>query len=407
VTGSPAVSWRLPAAERAGATLASRVRTATPAHLALLAIVLYGAYALAAASLHGSQSFASVGAWVPQESTASATINAHLHANDRYGYDGEFFEAIALDPVNARYYMDKPAYRYGRIGYPMLARAVALGQARWIPLALILVNLLAVGAGTFFVAKLLARNGAPPLLAGLYFLYPGLFLAFMNDLSEPLAYCLAALGILILHDWRSPRRVLLAGAIFALAALTRETTLLIPATLAVIQVVRMVRHGSRPQLPVAFAAVAAVPYVAWISFVHSWLGSRGGGTPLLQTNPIPFSGLVNEVDPWQIFVLAIPVSLLFLALLTQLVRGSRTPTLLALGASLLALGAYLPPLTYQGYISSGRMQLGAVILALASINTLRSTMIGSRLTAAAAAFAYLPLVPILLLLATKGLAPVR
>ena len=146
----------------------------------------------------------------------------------------------------------------------MLARAVALGRSAWIPAALILVNLVAVGAGTFCIATLLARSGLPPALAAFYFLFPGLLTAFAEDLSEPLAYGLAALGLLLLAGWRSPGRVAGAAALFALAALTRETTLLIPATAAVIHVATSPREPGRLRRAIAAAGSShpgsAIPF---------------------------------------------------------------------------------------------------------------------------------------------------
>ena len=43
------------------------------------------------------------------------------------GYDGQFLLYIALAPVDAQEYIDNPAYRYTRILYPLIARAIALG----------------------------------------------------------------------------------------------------------------------------------------------------------------------------------------------------------------------------------------------------------------------------------------
>ena len=44
------------------------------------------------------------------------------------GYDGQFNYAIAADPLHASPALDVPAYRYQRILYPLLVRALALGQ---------------------------------------------------------------------------------------------------------------------------------------------------------------------------------------------------------------------------------------------------------------------------------------
>jgi hypothetical protein len=404
VTAWP-ITWPTRPLPRSGTASARLAGVATPRGMALVAVVIYGAFALAAASLHGTESFAKVAPWVTRQSHASPTIDAHLHANDRFGYDGEFFLAIALDPSKARYYMDKPAYRYGRIGYPMLARAVALGQDAWIPAALILINLLAVGAGTFCVATLLARKGSSPALAAFYFLFPGLFMAFLNDLSEPLAYGLVALGLVLLDDWRQPKRVPLAGAVFALAALTRETTLLIPLALAAIQLVYALRRGGSIRRPVAIAAIAALPYAAWIVVVHLWLGSQGG-VPVLQTDLIPFSGLGHASDAWPLIAVALPAVVLLVALLIHLASGPRTALLATLVLSLILFAIYLPPLTYNGYISAGRLQIGAVLLVLASVKTLARTKLARPFTGVAVFFAYLPLIPILAVMARTGFLPV-
>lgn len=59
------------------------------------------------------------------------------------GYDGQFYYYLAVDPANARFYMDSPGYRYLRPVYPAAARALALGFREAIPWTLLLVNLVA------------------------------------------------------------------------------------------------------------------------------------------------------------------------------------------------------------------------------------------------------------------------
>src|SRR3990170_3622248 len=73
----------------------------------------------------------------------------------RCGYDGQFTYTIATDPAGGVPFMDVPAYRYQRILYPMLARVIGLGQADSIAWALILVNLIALMAGTAILEALL------------------------------------------------------------------------------------------------------------------------------------------------------------------------------------------------------------------------------------------------------------
>src|SRR2546423_10315003 len=52
-------------------------------------------------------------------------------APDGTGFDGQLYYYIALDPANARYYIDsgEVGLRYERIVYPLTARALALVQA--------------------------------------------------------------------------------------------------------------------------------------------------------------------------------------------------------------------------------------------------------------------------------------
>jgi len=143
------------------------------------------------------------------------------------GYDGQFFYYLALDPANARFYMDVSTYRYTRILYPMVARMLALGRPDLVPWTLWIVNWLAIAGGALAVAAWLKRRGFSPWFALVYGLYPGLIVALQRDLSEALAYGLAAAAVYV-FDYGPGRRELLAAGIFALAALTRETTAVIP-----------------------------------------------------------------------------------------------------------------------------------------------------------------------------------
>ena len=91
--------------------------------------MLYGALAVGLVAAHGVDSLPNVGRTMAAHRGISPAIDSHLDVRGR-GYDGQFFLAIALDPVKARHYVDAPQYRYSHILYPMLARAVALGRTR-------------------------------------------------------------------------------------------------------------------------------------------------------------------------------------------------------------------------------------------------------------------------------------
>ena len=417
----PAIPSARPLVLSAGAESRARIgrwavrSVATPARVAVTALVVYAALATVLVASHGVDSLANVGQQMAAHSSVSPTINSHLHPGTVTGYDGQFFYAMALDPARAYHYADAPNYRYSHILYPMLARAVAFGQADWVAAALILVNLLAIALGTFCVAALLARRGMPPAFAALYFLFPGLLVSFAFDLSEPLAYGLAALGLLLLSGWLSPRRIGVAAFAFSLAALARESTLLIAAVVAVVYVLGAPRDISRFRRAAAFGAIAAGPYLIWRVILNAWLGSASSH-PGSTVGLLPFSGLTRALaqgptapDAWPIIGVAIPATALALHCLLRLRAEWRNETFVALCLSLLLLAFYLPEESYVSYDSAGRLQTGAVLLAVVSLGSLKAKRaFGDRLAgpllAACATFAYLPLIPMLLTLVRSGSA---
>lgn len=67
------------------------------------------------------------------------------------GYDGLTFYRLALDPFTSAgtaygITLDNPAYRQGRIAYPMIVWMLSLGHVRWVPALLVIVNLIAAAA---------------------------------------------------------------------------------------------------------------------------------------------------------------------------------------------------------------------------------------------------------------------
>src|ERR1700756_1624656 len=140
------------------------------------AVIVLGVYLGWVAAFFGSGRHATqavnIGAFV-RSSERSAAIDAFRgRANEdhrnRLGYDGQCFFYLALDPAQAWHYMDAPRYRYDRPLYPLLARAVSLGQRSAVAYALLAINVLAAVLGAWALASLLARRGEPPECALLY-----------------------------------------------------------------------------------------------------------------------------------------------------------------------------------------------------------------------------------------------
>jgi hypothetical protein len=201
------------------------------------------------------------------------------------GYDGQFVYYIARDPLNAAQFIDIPAYRYQRILLPILGWGVSLGQTSLLPWALLAVNLAAVGVGTFLVQRWLMAHGHSAWLALGYGLSLGVLGAARMTTTEPLAYALALGGL-----WLALRsRYGWAALLFALAALTKETTLLIAAGVGVYLL--LVRRELWQAL--RFGLIALLPFVAWQMILRGWLGEFGigaGGESTTSFELIPFLG---------------------------------------------------------------------------------------------------------------------
>ncbi len=350
----------------------------SPAAVAAVVLLLYAGWAGWARHLgHDWRDWADVGREFAQRNNASATIRADMRFSATpLGYDGQFFLYIAQDPTHARASIDDVGYRYGRIGYPIAARALALGRPAAVPLMLVLLNIAAVAGGTWCVAVWLRRRGLSVWLALLYAAFPGVVFAVWRDLSETLAYSLAA-AALIVFDARRPRALAASSALFAVAALTRETVLLFAFVWAAALVAQR-----RPRAAALFALGAAVPYVAWRVFIRVWLGYAGFPA---QTRPtlLPFHGIMSWF-PWdgaelqRIYGVFLPG--LFCVGLAgyALYRGAREPAVWALLLNALVLVVFLPAAAYNDWKSAGRLSTGIVLALLLSLPALGRVLPASR-----------------------------
>jgi len=390
-----------------------------PLGIAAVAFVLYSAFAGAAIARHGATSFAFVDPARVATTHGSPTIDRYATPGKHGAYDGQFYLMIALDPVHAWRYVEWPAYRYSRIVYPMVARAAALGHPAWIPYTMIWLNIFAVSLGTLIVALLLRQRRQSPIYATAYFLFPGVVLGFMRDLTEPLAFALAALGVWLVADWKSRPRVAGAAVAFALAGLTREVTLVIPAALVLYRLFVARRSPRGVAEALLFGAVAAVPYKAWTIFLHHWLsadrlrslGSAGAAGSASAAGGYhaphyPFAGIIEArtTDVWSVVAVAAAGAFLTAACLYRFVR-ERDQVLLALIASLLVLNVFLHAGNYIEYFGCVRLQIGAAFLAIVSLDVLRRSRFSWLCTRIAFGLAYSPWVMLIAWAALYGVRP--
>ena len=229
------------------------------------------------------------------------------------GYDGQFYYRLALDPANWHatafgITMDQ-SYRYTRIGYPVLAWIFSLGQHQLVPVVLVVLNLLAVAAMAMLGA-IFARESGRHALWGLAFVaYFGLVISVGRDTAEPLAEA-CMLGGLLAYRRAIPSQeglggttlrastpmYLLAAALFAYGAITRETILLAPAAIAVTRLIAIARRRAAPGLADLTWVVPAAVYGVLEIAVHFVVK---GEFPLLANTDrnltVPFTAMIDAL----------------------------------------------------------------------------------------------------------------
>ncbi len=201
------------------------------------------------------------------------------------GYDGQFVYYIARDPSTAAQYIDVPAYRFQRILLPLLGRLLAFGQESLIPWTLLIVNVVALGAGTALMERLLTEHGANRWYALSYGLTIGTFGSVRLSLPEPLAYALVLGGIVL----ASRGRWLWSAFLFSLAALAKETTLLFAGGYVLYWL-----YQRRSRVAVLFGVVVIAPFAFWQFVLYSRLGAFGigsGGALATNFEIVPFAGV--------------------------------------------------------------------------------------------------------------------
>jgi hypothetical protein len=374
------------------------VRIASPWTVAAIVAAFYAVLTIPGLAWNPYQ-FVNIGHQYYNKGTSSSIIKQYarpIHGSNRaatIGYDGQFYYFLAVDPAHGKDYMDGPGIIYSRIGYPMTARALSGGNPALVPYMMVLVNVLAAIGGTLALAFFFRRHGLPPALALLYGFYPGLVLAVLRDLTEPLAFGLAA-GALVLFDWHSKRRLFGAAALFGLAMLTRETVALFPAILALGLLVgagtaasgwrERIRWGNFARA-IAFAELAFVPLLAWRhvlatalphatsqeSFVggehHVVDGAAGAALAAL----VPFHAVARQwpwtgADVTNLLTVLLP-ALIWSGIAIVLLRRKLTLGPLFVLANVAVFVVFLPTPIAVDYGSLGRASIGVLLAALLTL----------------------------------------
>lgn len=249
-----------------------------------------------------------------EETRGSLTVQ---DADD--AFDGQFFYRLGVSPWSTDHLVagvehDLPSLRNARWGYGALAWAASAGDPDLVPWSLIGVNL----AAAFAVGAAgggLARSSGRHALWGLTFaLWPGFAYSLSLDTSELVAGAFVLGGLLAARHRRWP----LAAAALTAAALTRDTTAVVPFGFAVVGAWSVLRSrlgtaatpgegtavepsdapavGAQPGLgPLLAGAVPLMAFGGWQLLQRS----RFGSLPLTSSGDnnlsAPFGGLVENL----------------------------------------------------------------------------------------------------------------
>lgn len=283
--------------------------------------------------------------WDPTAFTAfgdeSTTITAYAEdllgrdvlTREFQGHDGKFFfvqanDPLLLEPEKNAEILDRPLYRSQRMLYPILAGGGGLLSAPIIVWTLIVVNVLALAAGSWAVGSIAARHGLSPWW-GLAFLFnAGLLSELYLSGAGILAMALACLGALALEEDRPG----LAGAAFVAAALTREAMLLFVGSLAIVWLIR------RKTVPWLIAAPAGLSVLGWAVYVRLRIPSVPEIDQIQELTLLPFSGLFQALTSGRAGLADYLVIALFLWLMVWVpMRAAKSASYLTWGAAGFAL----------------------------------------------------------------------
>ena len=208
--------------------------------------------------------------------------------------DGQAYGALALDPTLAHpeVFTNGPewaSYFARRPVLPALLWAGTGGDRALLPFAVTVVNAVGLGllaAATVALVQVRGR-GQDERLAILVVLVPAVVMHFLNPAVEALAFGLAGFGLVL---WTREPEPGMAAVLFALAVLTRETMMIVPAMLALEALVR--RRARLRDL--ALFLITPVAYVAWGAVVRPRFGSFGANG----TVGAPLQGVLVAIPYW-------------------------------------------------------------------------------------------------------------
>jgi hypothetical protein len=312
-------------------------------------------------------------------------VRRSLVLADGGGYDGQFFYYEVYDPFLRRFsdrpsayraFIDAPPYRFGRIGYSLLAKVFSADRWPWYPATMVWLVFLSLVACAALLGLLAIDARITPAVGALVVLIPGFWQSLQSGLPEPIAAATLLGGYLC----TSRRWWYGAGLLFGLSLLIRETGMVF-----VLSVAGATYVSERPRHTARFLVLSLGIVCVWRLYVGWMLFSDWGVEAFLFHPPnlgLPFKGIVtlwSTIAHGQYYPEASDLSraglwypiLLTAATITAATAAVTAPSAASIAA--VAYGAIALSLTFDSmWIHVGNVQRGTfelfVMLALVSLN---------------------------------------
>ena len=305
--------------------------------------------------------------------STAARVVAGVPLSGERGYDGQFYAALATDPLlrrdETRRALDNPRYRSGRILLPAIAWSVTGGSRDLAPVAYVLLCWIGALAGPLVAVLWSGRpGGVSPWWALALCLSPGISTSVLRAMPDGAAAALVVGG---LWSWSSNRRAPAIG-LLTLAMLCRETSWVFITGAALADLTR-----GRWRAAVMLWSLPAVPWLVW----RQWLVAHAvrGRVGLGHNVAAPFEGIRSWIDGWPG--------------LTDLLRGPETFAMVGLVVLVAATGVHL--------IERRTLTAAAgAIVAGVALATMLSDLVWVSLLAWARVLAVLPLLGLVVMAAS-------
>jgi hypothetical protein len=281
---------------RAVTAISAIWRSVTPLVIAVAVTVLYAVYVLWRLRLMGKDPSFFVVAGPMATDPLNTLPNLHVFPPGTT-YDGQFFYRLALEPWTSvqtgfGITLDMPAYRQQRILYPLIAWGISMGMWQFVPAALIIANLLAIGALAYAAAAYAVSVGRHALASVVVPFYAGYVVTISRDLAELTEAALLTAGLVLIQRGR----FVAASAALTVGVFAKETLLGVPIAGVILWAIRRAskqRGGAGPPLMTWIAPLAA--YAGWSVVMAARWGATGAGQGSVNFG-LPLVGFIQHVQ---------------------------------------------------------------------------------------------------------------